>query len=92
LLLWRGSCVESFLFMLLDQETLSTGLLNSLKRQEVCRQHAEGRNCSTSVPVQDIISAAWEAAAAAVCSEEVCSVITQQIGVSTCSCMENLSY
>jgi hypothetical protein len=35
-LLWRESAVESFQFMLHHQETVSTGLLNSLKREEVC--------------------------------------------------------
>jgi hypothetical protein len=34
--LWRGSTVESFLFVFHHQETLSTGLLNILKEQEVC--------------------------------------------------------
>jgi hypothetical protein len=35
-LLWRDNTVQSFLFVLHHPETLSTRLLNSLKKQEVC--------------------------------------------------------
>jgi hypothetical protein len=47
-LLWRDNIIESWPFLLHHRQTLSTGLLNSLKKQEVCLIHP-WRNANTSV-------------------------------------------
>jgi hypothetical protein len=35
-LLWRDNIIESFLYMLHHQQTLSTRLLSSVKKQDMC--------------------------------------------------------
>jgi hypothetical protein len=47
-LLWRENIDDSFLFLLHHQETQSTALLNSLKKQEVCVINV-GRQVNSSV-------------------------------------------
>lgn len=46
LLLWRENMVDSFLFVLHHRQILSTGLLNSLKKLEVCLINVRSR-CNT---------------------------------------------
>jgi hypothetical protein len=56
----KDNIVESFVFVLLyHRESLSAGLLNSLKKQEVCViNFAPVRKCSASVRTEGVVGAA----------------------------------
>jgi hypothetical protein len=60
-LLWRHNIIESVPFVMDHRGTLSTGLLNSLRKQEVCDKRAMRRKNSAHIRTEGVFGAAREA-------------------------------
>jgi hypothetical protein len=80
-LLWGDNIVESFLFVLHHRQTLSVGLLNSLKKQEVREINVRNDEKQLIFRTEQGVCAAREAITWCPIKSE--RRLAQQIGVST---------
>jgi hypothetical protein len=86
-LLWRDNIVESFLFVLYQRQTVSPGLLNSWKKQEVCVINVRS-DANVAVRTGEVFGAEREAVTRS--PRKVCEFSTMDWDVNQ-HCMENMS-